>query len=112
MKHPPARIHAMPSQDNPHVKVNSRTLTGRTLKVPPPPDPNLASDTAEPTPKRKQPIRDALPEYLPREPKVHPPLCSCPDCGGVLRKIGDVTTEILEIVRVLPVSMRSPSFSV
>jgi transposase len=68
------------------------------MKVPLPPDPNLASDTAEPTPKRKKPIRDALPEYLPREPKVHPPLCSCPDCGGVLRKIGDVTTEILEIV--------------
>jgi hypothetical protein len=62
------------------------------MNAPPPSDPNLASDTAEPAPKRKKPIRDALPEYLPREPKVHPPLCSCPDCGGVLRQIGDVTT--------------------
>src|SRR5258708_26914685 len=65
------------------------------VKVPPPPDPNLASDTAERIPKRKKPIRDALPEYLPREPKVHPPLFSCPDCGGGLRKIRAVTTESL-----------------
>src|SRR3981189_3502944 len=43
------------------------------MKFPPPSNPNLASDTAEATPKRKKPIRDALPEYLPREPKVHPP---------------------------------------
>jgi transposase len=46
----------------------------------------------------RDPIRGALPDYLPREPSVHPALCSCPDCGGILRKIGDVTTEILEIV--------------
>jgi DNA-binding MurR/RpiR family transcriptional regulator len=31
MNNPPARIHAMPVQDNPQLKVNSRTLTGRTL---------------------------------------------------------------------------------
>src|ERR1700678_4043407 len=64
----------------------------------PPRDPLGESITAEAKPDRKKPIRGALPDYLPREAKVHPPLCSCPDCGGMLRKIGDVTTEILEIV--------------
>src|SRR5438552_5100903 len=61
------------------------------------PEPTSESDTTEQKRERKKPIREALPDYLPREPKVHP-LCSCPDCGAVLRKIGDVTTEILEIV--------------
>jgi transposase len=64
----------------------------------PPRDPLGESITAEAKRDRKKPIRGPLPDYLPREPKVHLPLCSCPDCGGSLRKIGDVVTEILEIV--------------
>jgi transposase len=61
-------------------------------------DPNLEAITAEPKQARKKPVRDALPDSLPREPKIHAPLCSCPHCGGSLRKIGDAITEILELV--------------
>lgn len=68
--------------------------SGATVPAPPVRDPNGESDGTEQKRGRKKPIRGALPEYLPREPKVHLPLCNCPDCGGVLRKIGDVTTEI------------------
>jgi transposase len=62
------------------------------------PDPNLESVTAEPKPERRKPIRDALPAFLPRDTKIQEPLCSCPGCGGKLRKIGNTVTEILEIV--------------
>ena len=36
-----------------------------------------------------KPARRALPEHLPREEIVHPGVCACPQCGGVLRKIGE-----------------------
>ncbi len=49
------------------------------------------------TPKRR-PVRQALPDHLPRESVVHEPGCVCPDCGGVLRAIGEDVTEILEYV--------------
>jgi transposase len=52
----------------------------------------------EPAPVPKQPIRAALPEHLPRETVQLPSPCGCPDCGGKLRKIGTVTSEILGIV--------------
>jgi transposase len=66
--------------------------------VPPSRDQNGESDSLERKPERKKPIRDALPEYLPRESVVHASPCQCPSCGGKLRKIGTVSTEILEIV--------------
>jgi len=64
------------------------------VSVPSPRDPHCELDTTESKRERKRPIRDALPEYLPRESKVRAPLCGCPDCGGHLRKIGVTHTEL------------------
>jgi len=44
------------------------------------------------------PVRRALPEHLPREQRVHEPACNCPDCGMVMRKIGEDVSEILDYV--------------
>jgi transposase len=38
------------------------------------------------------------PEHLPREDLRHPAPCTCPGCGGALRKIGDEVTETLDYV--------------
>ena len=45
---------------------------------------------------RKKPVRAPLPAHLPRERVVIPALCSCPDCGGKLAKLGEDITETLE----------------
>ena len=45
-----------------------------------------------------KPARRALPEHLPREEIVHPGVCACPQCGGMLRKIGEDVTETLDYV--------------
>src|SRR5689334_1997426 len=39
-----------------------------------------------------------LPEHLPREDRRHPAPCTCPSCGGALRKIADEVTETLDYV--------------
>lgn len=48
----------------------------------------------------EKPVRAALPEHLPRESVLHEaPVsaqCTCPDCGGALRIVGEDVTEILE----------------
>ena len=46
----------------------------------------------------KKPARRALPDHLPREDKVHTAPCTCPNCGGVLRRIGEDVTETLDYV--------------
>ena len=46
----------------------------------------------------QKPARRPLPEHLPREEVVHPAPCSCPTCGGALRRIGEETTETLDYV--------------
>jgi len=47
----------------------------------------------------QKPIRQALPEHLPREVKTYQPQVSaCPDCGGDLRKLGEDVSEVLEYV--------------
>jgi transposase len=57
-----------------------------------------------PAPVRAQaakPVRKPLPEHLPREPHVHEPAtgtCSCPQCGGTLRPLGQDVSEMLEYV--------------
>lgn len=43
-----------------------------------------------------KPARRPLPEHLPREEIVHPGACSCPNCGGTLRRIGADVTETLD----------------
>jgi transposase len=45
--------------------------------------------------------RKPLPDHLPREPHVHEPdcgSCTCPDCGGALRALGEDVSEMLEFV--------------
>src|SRR4051795_13758502 len=44
----------------------------------------------------RKPARRPLPENLPRERIVHPAPCSCPKCGGPVRKLGEDVTESLE----------------
>ena len=51
----------------------------------------------EPSGARK-PARRPLPEHLPRERIVYPAPCTCPKCGGPVRKLGEDVTETLECV--------------
>ena len=46
----------------------------------------------------EKPYRKPLPEHLPREEEVHEPSCTCPNCGGALRKLGEDVTEVLDYV--------------
>ena len=46
----------------------------------------------------KKPARRALPDHLPREDKVHAAPCTCPSCGGALRRIGEDIAETLDYV--------------
>ena len=48
-------------------------------------------------PPRGQPVRAPLPAHLPRERVVLPSPTACPCCGGKLSKLGEDTTETLEI---------------
>lgn len=47
---------------------------------------------------RLRQARRALPEHLPRESVVHAGPCTCPACGGALRRIGEDVTESLDYV--------------
>jgi hypothetical protein len=44
----------------------------------------------------QKPARRPLPEHLPREDLRHPAPCTCPSCGGALRKLSDEVTETLD----------------
>jgi transposase len=44
------------------------------------------------------PLRQPLPEHLPRMRVDHTPACACPDCGTAMRKIGEDIAEMLEYV--------------
>jgi transposase len=46
----------------------------------------------------QKPARRPLPEHLPREDVTHPTPCTCPACGGALRRIGEDVTETLDYV--------------
>jgi transposase len=46
-----------------------------------------------------KPARRPLPQHLPREDRRHPAPCTCPSCGGALRKIADEVSETLDYVR-------------
>jgi transposase len=51
---------------------------------------------------RPAPVR-SLPAHLPREEVVHEPAsgaCTCPDCGGALRRLGVDAHEMLDVVPV------------
>ncbi len=47
---------------------------------------------------RRKPARRPLPEHLPRERIVYPAPTACPCCGGILHKLGEDVTEMLEMV--------------
>jgi transposase len=50
---------------------------------------------------RRPPARAprALPSHLPREIIVHtPPSCTCPDCGALMRKLGEDISELLDFI--------------
>ena len=47
--------------------------------------------------KKKSPRR-ALPPHLPSRDVVHEPSCTCPACGGAMRKVGEDVTEILDYI--------------
>ncbi len=46
----------------------------------------------------EKPARRPLPEHLPRQEEVHQPSCTCPNCGGAMRRLGEDVTEVLEYV--------------
>jgi len=58
--------------------------------------------TQAPPQKRVLPFRRApraFPAHLPRETIVHAPTsCSCPDCGGAMRQLGEDVSEMLDMV--------------
>jgi transposase len=47
---------------------------------------------------KQRPVRQPLPEHLPRERVVHAPACACPDCGKEMRPIGEDVSEVLDYV--------------
>lgn len=47
---------------------------------------------------RLKPARKALPAHLPREVVTHHGLCSCPQCGSELKRLGEDVSEVLEYV--------------
>lgn len=47
---------------------------------------------------RRSPVREPIPDHLPRDIITHENACSCPDCGGRLDYLGEDVTEILDYV--------------
>ncbi len=45
-----------------------------------------------------KPVRRALPAHLPRQEVVHETACTCPNCGGALRRLGEDVSEMLEYI--------------
>jgi transposase len=52
----------------------------------------------QPRPERKKSERRKLPPHLPGRDVVHEPSCTCPACGGEMRKVGEDVTEILDYI--------------
>ncbi len=48
--------------------------------------------------RKKSSGRRPLPEHLPRREIVHAPDCTCPACGGAMRKVGEDISEVLDYV--------------
>lgn len=63
----------------------------------PAPAPTLPTSAATEFTRRK-PVRRPLPDSLPRHVVEHTAPCACPQCGGVLRPLGEDVTEVLDYV--------------
>jgi transposase len=64
--------------------------------------PAVLTEAVPAKPERPAPVR-SLPDHLPREDVVTQPpsgTCTCPDCGGALRKLGDDSAEQLDVAPV------------
>src|SRR5882762_8528167 len=48
--------------------------------------------------RKRSPGRRPLPEHLPRREIVHTPDCTCPACGGAMRKVGEDVSEVLDYI--------------
>jgi transposase len=59
---------------------------------------NAPEAAAAKSQQRERPARRPLPERLPRETVEHTPACTCPDCGAMMKKIGEDVAEVLEYV--------------
>ncbi len=57
-----------------------------------------AAAAVETAAEAQKPARRPLPQHLPREDWRHPAPCTCPSCGGALRKIADEVSETLDYV--------------
>ncbi len=69
------------------LEANRASRQARTVQIP----------AAKPE-QKERPARRPLPEHLPRETVEHAPECTCPECGAVMRKIGEDVAEVLEYV--------------
>ena len=56
------------------------------------------AETSPASSPRTPPVRRPLPATLPRETVVHAAACTCPDCGGALKQIGEDVAEQLEFI--------------
>jgi transposase len=54
--------------------------------------------TAAPRTPARKPVRKPLPAHLLRESVIHAPDANCPDCGTMMRRIGEDVSEMLEYV--------------
>jgi transposase len=63
-----------------------------------PPEPDEAAAASETAPPRRKPARRPLPATLPRDVVEHDAPCACPQCGGMLRPLGEDVTEVLDYV--------------
>jgi transposase len=59
--------------------------------------PSSAGEPALP-PAGKKSARRTLPAHLPSRDVVHEPSCTCPACGGEMRKVGEDVTEVLDYI--------------
>jgi transposase len=78
------------------AKITQMQLTLEDLEA------SLAERPPEVVPPPKEPaakpVRRPLPAHLPREDVVHETPCTCPACGGALRRLGEDVSEMIEYV--------------
>src|SRR6266436_7112294 len=60
-------------------------------------EPSSAVEQSSP-PDRKKSARRELPAHLPSRDVVHEPSCTCPTCGGEMRKVGEDVTRVLDYI--------------